>query len=249
MMKKHIISTIIAFFIIFSGTTAFGETITLATLNWAPFYGEKLPENGFFAALSREAFKRAGYDMKLKFMPWNRALEMSKTGKFDGLLGAYYSEEREEHFVFTVPVSQNQESFFQKKGGNISFSTLDDLKSYKIGGLLGGAPTKELKAKGFKVEGTANELTSVKKVNAGRLDLLIMGKQNLYYAMSNDPEYKAFKDALDVIEPPFKSYDLYCPITKKRPDAKTIADKFNAALEQMKADGTYDAILARFGQK
>ena len=46
-----------------------------------------------------------------------------------------------------------------------------------------------------------------------------------------------------------KSYELFCPITKKRPDAREIVSKFNTALKEMKADGTYDAILTRFGQK
>ena len=49
-------------------------------------------------------------------------------------------------------------------------------------------------------------------------------------------------------EPPYKSSNLYCPISKKRMDGKIIIKKFNEALKDMKADGSYDAILKRFGQ-
>jgi len=42
---------------------------------------------------------------------------------------------------------------------------------------------------------------------------------------------------------------LYCPISKKKADVKEIVEKFNAALKEMKTDGTYNEILNRFGQK
>ncbi|SLM32071.1 putative ABC-type transporter periplasmic subunit family 3 [Desulfamplus magnetovallimortis] len=225
------------------------ETITLATLNWQPFYGEDLPEKGFFAAISREAFKRAGYEMKIEFMPWKRALEMAKKGKYDGLLGAYHSEERAQEFYFTDPVSQNEEVFFQKKGKGIAYSNIEDLKQYKIGGLRGAAPLIELNEKGFNVEETNDDLMSMKKLNAGRIDLLVIGKQQLYYNIANVEDLKGFKDEFEAIEPPFKSFDLFCPITRKKADGEEIVKKFNAALQEMKADGTYDDILKRFGQK
>ena len=245
---KKILAAIAAFVVICSGSAS-AESLTLATLNWPPFYAEDLPENGFFAALSREAFKRAGYDMELKFMTWNRALELSKKGKYDGILGAYYNADRETHFIFTAPVSQNQESFIRKTGSDAAYTGMEALKAYKIGGLMGAAPLKELKANGITAEGTADELGSMKKLNAGRIDLLVMGKQNLYWALNNDSGFKPFKGKVEVIEPPFKSYDLFCPITRKRDDAAQIVEKFNAALAAMKADGTYKTIMDRFGQK
>lgn len=248
-MKKKLAACLISMFILLGAGSAFCETVTLATLNWQPFYGENLPENGFFAALSREAFKRAGYDMELKFMPWKRALEMSKKGKYDGLLGAYYNEDRANAFYFTDPVSQNEEVFVQKKGKGISYSQLEDLKKYKIGGLRGAAPLVELKEKGFDVEETNDELMSMKKLDAARLDLLVIGKQQFYYHIGNTDDLKQFKGSFELIEPPFKSFDLFCPITKKRAGGDEIVKKFNQALQEMKADGTYDEILKRFGQR
>ncbi|MCG8687850.1 MAG: transporter substrate-binding domain-containing protein [Desulfobacterales bacterium] len=248
-MRKRIITMIMAVSLLIGAGSAFGQGLTLATLNWEPFYSENLPEGGFFTALSREAFKRAGYDLKVEFMPWKRALEMAKTGKYDGILGAYHNTDRETYFVFPDAAAHNEEVFFQKKGSGISYKTLDDLKPYKIGGLDASAPMKELKEKGFKTEGLTKELSSIKKLHAGRIDLMIMGKQNLNFALKNMADYKPFQDAFEVLEPPFKSYGLYCPISKKRPDANEIVEKFNAALKEMKADGTYDEILTRFGQK
>lgn len=248
-MKKSIIALIIAMSC-FGGTgIAFSQTLTLATLNWAPFYSEHLPEGGFFTAISREAFKRAGYELKVEFMPWKRALEMAKKGKYDGILGAYRNAERENYFIFPDPSTHNEEVFIQKKGKGITFKKLDELKPYKIGGLNAAAPIKELTKKGFKTDSAPKDLQSIKKLNAGRIDLMVIGKQNLNYALKNIPDYKPYQTAFEVLDPPFKSYGLYCPISKKKADAKQIVEKFNAAIKAMKTDGTYDEILNRFGQK
>ncbi|MCG8617426.1 MAG: transporter substrate-binding domain-containing protein [Desulfobacterales bacterium] len=247
-MRKCIITLVTAALLFGGAVGASSQTLTLATLNWEPFYSENLPEGGFFTALSREAFKRAGYELKVEFMPWKRALEMSKKGKYDGLLGAYHNTDRETYFVFTEPAAHNEEVFLQKKGSGIAYSALEELKPYKIGGLNGAAPIKELTEKGFKTE-AAEDLNSIKKLNAGRLDLVIMGKQNFYFALKNTAAYKPYQDAFEVLDPPFKSYGLYCTIAKTRADARETVDKFNAALNEMKADGTYDEILTRFGQK
>ena len=248
-MRKRIIALVTAALLLGGAFSASGQTLTLATLNWEPFYSENLPEEGFFTALSREAFKRAGYDLKVEFIPWKRALEMAKKGKYDGILGAYHNKDRETYFIFPDPVAHNEEVFLQKKGKGISFQSFDDLKPYTIGGLNGGAPIKELTEKGFKTEGVSKDIQTVKKLHAGRIDLMIWGKQNFYFALRNMADYKPYQNAFEILEPPFKSYGLYCPISKTRADAREIVDKFNAALKAMKSDGTYDDILIRFGQK
>ncbi len=37
-----------------------------------------------------EAFARVGYDATVKFLPWKRALESTKSGKYDGLFTVWY---------------------------------------------------------------------------------------------------------------------------------------------------------------
>ena len=248
MMKRTLSVLLLTLCLTLSSQMASAETITLSTLNWEPFYGEKLPENGFLAALSREAFKRIGYDMELVFLPWKRALEMARTGKYDGLLGAYYSEDRNSTFDYTDSIAQNEEVFIANKGSGIKYANIEDLKQYKIGGLRGGAPATELQEKGFNIDLVADDTLSIKKLNAKRIDLIIMGKQQLFYMLQNNKDLQQFQGTFDILEPPFKLYDLYCPITKARTDGAEIVEKFNKALQEMKADVTYDAIMKRFGQ-
>ncbi|MCP4111389.1 MAG: hypothetical protein GY749_38640, partial [Desulfobacteraceae bacterium] len=50
------------------------KSIVLATMNWEPIYGKSLPEGGVFTAVTREAFRRGGYRLDVKFVPWKRAM-------------------------------------------------------------------------------------------------------------------------------------------------------------------------------
>lgn len=224
------------------------ETLKLATVEWPPFYSSSLPENGFYSALTKEIFKRAGYDIQIKFLPWKRALESARNGSYDGLLGAYFSEDRAKDFVYTEEVANNDEVFVQKKGKGITYSTINDLKAFKIGGMRGGAQVEELKKMGFNIDEAANSIPNMQKLAAGRLDLIIVGKQEFNFQLANEPVLHNFQNLFDVLEPPYKSFGLFNPITKRRPDAMEIVAKFNSALAEVKADGTYEAVLSRFGQ-
>ena len=203
-----------------------------------------------FLQLFREKHSNApAMSWKVQFTNWDEALQMAEKGDYDGVLGAYQNEERTKTFDFTDPITTNQEVFFAKKGSDISYQKVEDLKEYKIGALKGGAEGQELKEKGLNVEESDNELSNFKKLEKGGLGLCLFGKQNYNYQVSTSPEWKSLKDSVEMIDPPFKTYELFCALTKKRKDSVEIVQKFNEALQSMKSDGSYNAILKRFNQE
>ena len=78
-MRK--VSVIVSLFIMLFSTQSFAEPVKIVTLNWGAYVGENLTENGIHAAIVREAFKKSGKDMALKFYPWKRAYKMATMGK------------------------------------------------------------------------------------------------------------------------------------------------------------------------
>ncbi len=52
--------------------------------------GTDLEGRGFKTELIIEAFARVGYDVTMKFRPWNRALESAKSGKSGGFFTVCY---------------------------------------------------------------------------------------------------------------------------------------------------------------
>ena len=246
-MKKLIICIIMPF-ILFSAINVSADTISLATTNWEPFFGEELPENGFFAALSREAFKRAGYEMKIRFLPWKRAMVMAEGGQYDGLLGAYHNDQRAEKFHFTDSIFQNDTVFIQKKGRGITYTKIEDLKRYIIGTHRGTGAETELLQKGMNIDSVTDNIMNLKKLYSNRIDLLIMSKPAFYYKIYNIEELKQYKGGFDIIDPPYKRYEIYNAISKNTDGGEKIVSRFNNALRSMKEDGSYDKILDRFKQ-
>ncbi len=245
-MNKFIWALLTCLLLFCSG--AWAEKLSLATTDWEPIYGRSLPEQGFFTVLSKQIFKRAGYEVSVTFLPWKRALEESRSGKYDGLLGAYHTKARAHKFYYPNPIYSNHEVFIQHMGKDIGYTKIEDLKGYSIGGMRGGAQMVELKKQGFDIRETVSDFQSLMKLSSKRVDLVLMGRPQFYYMLESNAKLKSLAGKLKVVEPPYKSYQLYCPITKKRMDGKIIVKRFNDALDAMKADGSYDAILKRFGQ-
>jgi polar amino acid transport system substrate-binding protein len=64
--------------------------VNLAATEYPPYYGKDLEGHGFMTELIIEAFAGVGYDVTVKFLPWKRALESAKSGKYDGLFTVWY---------------------------------------------------------------------------------------------------------------------------------------------------------------
>ena len=63
----------------FCGMTRPGD-VRLATLEWEPYIGQKMPDQGYCAALIRAAFATQGMTVDIQFYPWERALHLARTG-------------------------------------------------------------------------------------------------------------------------------------------------------------------------
>ncbi|MCG2582151.1 MAG: transporter substrate-binding domain-containing protein [Marinobacter sp.] len=113
--------------------------------HWEPYYSETLPNGGVAVEIVRKAFERSGYALELHWLPWARAFNMAKKGRYDGVLGAWYTEERTQFFTYTHPFLTTELVFFKKKGKRITYTTLQDLKPYTIGVARDSGPYELLK--------------------------------------------------------------------------------------------------------
>ena len=51
------------------------KTLNIVADNYPPYYGEDLPNGGVLTEIIVEAFRRAGYELKIKWVPWKRAVK------------------------------------------------------------------------------------------------------------------------------------------------------------------------------
>jgi polar amino acid transport system substrate-binding protein len=244
-LKKIIISFFI--FAVISSANA-SEKIVLTTLDWEPYIGQSMKQNGYVAVLVKEAFRRGGYNAEFKFYKWGRVVGLAKAGKVDGYFPEYYSDAVKSYAKFSIPFPGGPIGFFKLKKSKIKYRNLKDLKPYKIGVVRGYVNTKEFDSASYLRKDLAqSELTNFKKLVAGRIDLLVADKfVGLELIKKHMPEKAA---QIEFISETLEEKDLYVCISKKGRDSDKIVKAFNYGLKKMKADGTVTKILKQFGFK
>ena len=149
-MKRTVLFVMI--FLVVVSISFSGEVIRLATLDWEPYIGQELKNEGYVAEVVKEAFKKEGYEVEYTYLPWARVVHMAKKGDYDGYFPEYYSKEVEEEFIFSEKFKGGPLGFFRKKGSKIEYKELVDLKPYnKLTG-------KNLKSRFFLVSCLAEKI-------------------------------------------------------------------------------------------
>jgi polar amino acid transport system substrate-binding protein len=229
-------------------TTASSNTniIKLATLEWSPYVGESLPQYGFTTAIVSEAFKRAGYEVKVDFMPWTRVIKESGEGTYDAAFPEYYSEERAQEFLMSEPFTSGPLGFYKRKADKITYTKLEDLKPYRIGVVIGYINTPEFDAANYLKKDEANsDEQNIRKLLAGRIDLAVIDKYVAQQLIKTSiPEAAG---ALEFMEPPLQDQPLYVIFPRKTAGSEEKLKAFNAALKTMRDDGTLADILNEYG--
>ena len=231
------------------------KTLHLVTMNWNPFYGKDLKENGFFAALVREALKRDGITLKIDWAPWKRAMVTSERGKYDGVLGAFHTDERAQKYHFSAPVAYSRVALFKLKNNASvpeNYTTLKALNKYKIGVGRGYAVTKEFDTADYLNKVVANnQILNIRKLHKKRVDFVAGGYEAILFEMNKSPDLQKIKDDIVAVKPFLAKSAAYVIISKnsKNHSKGEFLTSFNKRLEEMKKDGTYEAIFKRFGMR
>ena len=251
-MRKSLTGLIIVWLgitVIFSSVAFSEETLQFTAMErYEPYVGADFPGNGFIAEIVTAALARVGYQVEYNFRPWARAFQETVDGKWHAITTVYYKEERTAVLEYSEPVWTTQLLFFTRQTQAIEYHTLDDLKSYYIGVTRGSSTHTELQRAGFRVEPVVDVLQNIKKILAGRVDLAMSDRDYLLYLLQkyfSSVERKQIR----LLSPAYSEEQIHVGFSKKKPGYKELAAAFNKGLEQIKADGTYDAIVEKHGMQ
>ena len=234
--------------IAFAGSVclADGKKLNVVADNYPPYYGKELRNGGVLTEIVVRAFKRAGYDVEIKFVPWKRALEGAKAGKHDGLFTLWYREEREEWFVYSDPISPPSEiGFYKRKDKDVSFKTFEDLKPYRVGVGRGYATPPGFEEASLKTSLAKDDEENLRKLHKGRVDLALTDKLVARYII-NTKIPDAIPD-LEWLPPALHVETNHFAISQKAEDFNTKIADFNRGLAAIEADGTLETIIAEHG--
>jgi polar amino acid transport system substrate-binding protein len=201
---------------------------------------------GFTVELLKELLVRTGVDGTFAMYPWARAYAMAKTEKNVLIYQLTWTEERDRLFQLIGPVVGDTDTLWKlKKREDIVLDSLDDAKQYRVGVVRDYYVHQYLLEHGFEegknLEPIHDDDLNIKKLVSGRIDLMFLAEFIFRYrikelGLSNDD----FENALPVI-----SNEGYLGFSRQT--APDIVARFERALEEVKADGTYDAIRERYG--
>lgn len=227
------------------GVWAVTDMFTLVTEDFPPFYGKNLPEQGFLAEVVKIALKRKDYDARIEFISWNEALDKSRMGRYDALLGAYKTQERLKQFYFSLPLAKSSSVLFRRKDTHIIYDGVSTLKGYKIAVIEGYSVSETFDEATFldklfvKNSDEAYKLLYEKKV-----DLVTGTKTNdlhrLKYVL--EKQMPGISKQVVAMEPALLVTALYIAVSKKARDAEKKLVDLNDALRTIFLDGTYQAI-------
>ncbi len=225
--------------------------VVMTTGEWEPFTSDAMEGKGFFCELVTAAFNEAGYEAEYEFHAWERAELMAEDGDVFAAIPYSYTESRAEIFLFSDEVAIAGSKFFYKTGGNvdgagIDYKSLDDVQDFKIGGIQGYFYQEAFDAHGgLDVEWVANEESAVRMLQEGRVDLVLSNEIMMWALIGN--LYPDNIGEFETIENYYSKDELYVMASKTYPDSEQLLADFNAGLNQIRADGTYDRILEKYG--
>ncbi len=220
--------------------------ISLVTVPYPPYYGPEMKNQGPIAEIAIAAFKNAGHEVTVKFMPWVRALKEAKSGGADGILGAWYLEEREEWFLYSDELPASELVLFKRRGSlPETFTTYDALKPYKIGIVRDYANPEAFTAANLNAVEFDSDLANLRALAREKTDLILVDKATARYILAT--QLPGFADALVPLEPPVQVWPLYVTISKATTDPQSKIADFNRGLGMLRADGKVEWILKKHG--
>ena len=226
---------------------AMAETLKMGTNASFPpyeFYDDESGEIvGIDAEVAAAICEKLGYELEIVDMDFDAIIPAVTTGKIDfGMAGMTVTEERLQSVDFTTSYATGIQSVIVKEDSEIT--SVDDLfvegANHKIGvqqGTTGDLYCSwDIEDEGLgSVERYKNGTDAVLALTSGKVDCVVI---------DNEPakNYIAANEGLKILDTEYAVEDYAIALAKD----SELTEKINAALEELIADGTVQAIIDKY---
>lgn len=222
---------------------ASAETLRITASDWAPYVDRDTRNNGFALALVSTALERAGYETEVTVEPWPESLDKLTEGRYDVFATLWFRDERDEELAFSKPYIDCEIGLVRRADSRFRFAGLDSLRGLTVGVVDDYAYSKQaVDRTGIDVRLTGSVRESVAALGSGDVDLVVADRRVALFHINEASLAKRF----DVLPDALLTRGLRIAVPKSRPDHDTIIAAFDAAIEAMQKDGSYDALLASY---
>lgn len=245
-MKKFLALTLVMLLVL--AGSAFAETLKMGTNAQFPpyeYYDDTTGEVvGIDAEVAAAIAAKLGMELQIEDMDFDALIPAVANGKVDVVLaGLTVTEERKQNVDFSTTYTTAQQSVLV--AADSAITTVDDLfnadNEFKIGVQIGTTGdlyiTGDVEANGLKhtVERFNKYGDAVMALLSGKLDCMIVDDQ---VAIS----FAAANEGLALLDTAYALEEYAICFAKE----SELYDTFNAALEELIADGTVQAIIEKY---
>jgi polar amino acid transport system substrate-binding protein len=254
-MPTRSVTISVVLFLLFCPTIVWSETVTLVADEWPPFNAmPNTSEEGVLVDVARAVFEKNGIKVSYKLIPWRRAVELTRMGTYNGLIGASKTDAPD--FIFpSEELSRNVISFYVRKDSLWVFNHKSDIRSVSLGVVAGYDYRKWLLDY---IEAHKNDPRKI-QVMTGHQPL----QRNLQKLLSNRIDAIVDNEAVilnvarqmgvnDQIKPAGYGSEIayiYIAFSPKHADSLRYAQMLSEGVVQLRQNGQLAVILSKYGLK
>ncbi|GAB5434607.1 MAG: hypothetical protein EpisKO_39770 [Epibacterium sp.] len=194
---------------------------------------------GISHEILEEMSKRSGVTIEIEYLPWKRAQSMAQKTPNALLFTAARTESRETVYKWIAEFIVADEVFATTTE---AVNSLEDARQLSRIATLGGAPREKRLAKleFGNVQSTPDTATAARLLTGGRVDAWFTLSQRVLHAVKSE----GLDPSTIVIGTPVGSLRLW--LASNAEFDPEVAAKLAQAFEDMKADGSYEAIVSAY---
>lgn len=232
-MKKTIFSLLAL------SSLLYAKTLNLATGEWAPWVSSSLKHHGVASHIAKEAFKTQNIDLDFNFYPWKRAYLSAKVTKEDVTGFWLKTKEREKDFYFSDEIFTIKNVLVFKKGKNIDFDSVDDLKKYRIAVTRGYSYSQKIdnmiKSSQLNIHTVNSDLAGLRQTLKKDVFDAFICSMSVARTLMDENFTKEQISKLEISEKPVFEKSVYLMVSKKHKNHKQILNSFNKGLKILRS--------------
>ncbi|MFE8070878.1 transporter substrate-binding domain-containing protein [Marinobacteraceae bacterium S3BR75-40.1] len=191
-------------------------------------------------------FEKIGYKLPkgdVEFLPWARSYRTLQSDPHTALFSMTYTPEREKLFQFVGPIIPSKIGVIAKKSRGLSVASADDLNGLTIGAIRDDIGHQMLQSQGVKdgsIHLMSNTRNMLKMLQRDRVDAVAYGNDialwNLKQMGADTSEY----EVVYILKDGKMGYAFH------KDTDPALLKKLQAALDQLKADGSVESISNQY---
>lgn len=213
---------------------------------WPPLADSSLPRGGVARDIVATALERAGYSLTFQEVPWARAMQGLEQGNYDVIVTAWLASNRGGIGQYSASYLANRIGLIKRKDYAFDYHGPESLAGHSIAVVRGYSySTRFDERQDLRKIPVRDFSVALQMVAAGRVDFTLDEANVARYRLGQ--ESADVRGALELIPEDVGENSLHILVSLKHPNHARIVEDFNNALAAMKADGSYQALLARHG--